>query len=403
MKKIKISESQLKRLLVKEQGLKNIGNKIKAGIQNVADKVKGAIQNKEIPQPGKQDKGRDLDQLKAEWSKINQDTSNTKGYGEAVGQTENSVRTAAMMKAKAAILKKLNKPQARFGSNIVDQAMFQLENGNYIYLVVLELTKVWEDGEIVKLNESDLTKLVKTIIESISTEDVPQEVLDALRVQAQEIIDSNKLKAQKAKEELDSMEQRMKDTIEKGDLKMSQAEFEDLMKMYTEPKRRDYEAYVNNANNASIDRYMESLIFDYKRKKAYEDYEREKIERRKTKKITKQDIIDLFVTALEGGSNYWYYIPTIPAGVRQIKTETGMATSEAIGEYILRGGNIQINDAEDEEEVLGTVDMTSLLEAIDLLKSDYTHAYENIIDEEYDADDADIFFQLAVMGEVTFG
>ena len=403
MKKIKISESQLKRLLVKEQGLKNIGNKIKAGIQNVADKVKGAIQNKEIPQPGKQDKGRDLDQLKAEWSKINQDTSNTKGYGEAVGQTENSVRTAAMMKAKAAILKKLNKPQARFGSNIVDQVMFQLENGNYIYLVVLELTKVWEDGEIVKLNESDLTKLVKTIIESISTEDVPQEVLDALRVQAQEIIDSNKLKAQKAKEELDSMEQRMKDTIEKGDLKMSQAEFEDLMKMYTEPKRRDYEAYVNNANNASIDRYMESLIFDYKRKKAYEDYEREKIERRKTKKITKQDIIDLFVTALEGGSNYWYYIPTIPAGVRQIKTETGMATSEAIGEYILRGGNIQINDAEDEEEVLGTVDMTSLLEAIDLLKSDYTHAYENIIDEEYDADDADIFFQLAVMGEVTFG
>ena len=68
MKKIKISESQLKRLLVKEQGLKNIGNKIKAGIQNVADKVKGAIQNKEIPQPGKQDKGRNLDQLKAEWS-----------------------------------------------------------------------------------------------------------------------------------------------------------------------------------------------------------------------------------------------------------------------------------------------------------------------------------------------
>ena len=403
MKKIKISESQLKRLLVKEQGLKNIGNKIKAGIQNVADKVKGAIQNKEIPQPGKQDKGRNLDQLKAEWSKINQDTSNTKGYGEAVGQTENSVRTAAMMKAKAAILKKLNKPQARFGSNIVDQAMFQLENGNYIYLVVLELTKVWEDGEVVKLNENDLTKLVKTIVENISTEGIPQEDLDALTSEAQKMVERDKVKAQETKEELDAMRERMLDMINSGKLNLKlnldDSAIEETIKVYTNQKEQEYKYY----SNTSVEGYLQGLIFEYKRNKSYEDYEREKIERRKTKKITKQDIIDLFVTALEGGSNYWYYIPTIPAGVRQIKTETGMVTSEAIGEYILRGGNIQINDAEDEEEVLGTVDMTSLLEAIDLLKSDYTHAYENIIDEEYDADDADIFFQLAVMGEVTFG
>jgi len=396
MRNIKISESQLKRLVLKEQGLKNIGNKIKAGVQGVVDKVKGAIQNKEIPQPGKQDKGRDLDQLKAEWSKINQDTSNTKGYGEAVGQTENSVRTAAMMKAKAAILKKLNKPQARFGSNIVDQAMFQLENGNYINLVVLELTKVWEDGEVVKLNESDLTKLVKTIVENISTEGIPQEDLDALRAEAQKMIDADQRNALKKKEELDKILENIRQGVKNGTLDPS---VNDLMADFIKEKERELGHY----GKAKVEWAMEGLVFEYKRKKAYEDYEREKIERRKTKKITKQDIIDLFVTALEGGSNYWYYIPTIPAGVREIKTETGMATSEAIGEYILRGGNIQINDAEDEEEVLGTVDMTSLLEAIDLLKSDYTHAYENIIDEEYDADDADIFFQLAVMGEVTFG
>jgi len=396
MRKIKISESQLKRLVLKEQGLKNIGNKIKAGVQGVVDKVKGAIQNKEIPQPGKQDKGRDLDQLKAEWSKINQDTSNTKGYGEAVGQTENSVRTAAMMKAKAAILKKINKPQARFGSNIVDQAMFQLENGNYIYIVVLELTKVWEDGEIVKLDESDIVKLVKTIVESISTEGIPQEDLDKMQATVDAQVNDNLKKAEEVKLELDGMKERFEtlDDKYKNDEGVMQI-IKDLVKQ----KEDQYNWLIRD----SREHYMQNMIFDYKREQAHKEYEREKIERRKTKKITKQDIIDLFVTALEGGSNYWYYIPTIPAGVRQIKTETGMATSEAIGEYILRGGNIQINDAEDEEEVLGTVDMTSLLEAIDLLKSDYTHAYENIIDEEYDADDADIFFQLAVMGEVTFG
>jgi len=47
--------------------------------------------------------------------------------------------------------------------------------------------------------------------------------------------------------------------------------------------------------------------------------------------------------------------------------------------------------------------MDSLLDAIQKLKEDYPNAYENIIDEEYDAEDADIFFQLATMGDVVFG
>ncbi len=122
MKKIKITEEQLQRLMVSEQLLKNLGSKIKTGVQNVVDKVKGAIQNKEIPQAGKPDKGRDLEQLRAEWSKINQDTSIMRGYGEAVGQTENATKTSAMMKAKAVILKKLNKTHATFGANIIGEA-----------------------------------------------------------------------------------------------------------------------------------------------------------------------------------------------------------------------------------------------------------------------------------------
>jgi hypothetical protein len=111
----------------------------------------------------------------------------------------------------------------------------------------------------------------------------------------------------------------------------------------------------------------------------------------------------IFVTALEGGSNYWYYIPTIPNGVRDIMDETGMATSEAIGQYVLKGGYVQINDAEDEEEVLGNVDMDGLLDAIQKVKTEFPNVYNNIIDEEYDADDADTFFQIAVMGEISFG
>jgi hypothetical protein len=253
--------------------------------------------------------------------------------------------------------------------------------------------------KIIKLTESDLTRLVKTIVENISTEGIPQEDLDALSAEANKMVEKDRVKAQEIKQELDAMRERMQDMIKSGKVNFDDSTVEEVIKMYTSQKEKEYEYY----STSSVDRYLQNLIFEFKRKKAYEDYEREKIERRKTKKIDKKDIIDLFVTALEGGSNYWYYLPRIPDGVREIMAELDMELTEAIGEYVLRGGSIDINDAEDEETKLGTVDMTSLLEAIDILKNYYTRAYENIIDEEYDADDADIFFQLAVMGEVTFG
>jgi hypothetical protein len=47
--------------------------------------------------------------------------------------------------------------------------------------------------------------------------------------------------------------------------------------------------------------------------------------------------------------------------------------------------------------------MDKLLDAINLVKKDYPEVYENIVLEEYDAEDADIFLQLAVMGNVVFG
>lgn len=250
--------------------------------------------------------------------------------------------------------------------------------------------------KIIKLTESDLTRLVKTIVETITTEDIPQEELDKIKASVEAQFKANIKKAEEVKLELDRMKERFETLDEKykNDEGIMQY-IKDILKQ----KENEY----NWLTRDSREHYMQNMILDYKREQAYKEYEREKIERRKTKKITKEDIINLFVTALEGGSNYWYYLSEIPSGVRDIKMETGMSTSEAIGEYVLRGGSIQVNDAEDEEEVLGTVDMDSLLEAISKIKEDYPHVYENIIDEEYDAEDADIFFQIATMGEITFG
>jgi hypothetical protein len=209
-------------------------------------------------------------------------------------------------------------------------------------------------------------------------------------------VNNSKEKAETLRSELEIIKSRINKLRDEGKVDDT---IEKVMGDFIKEKEREFGYY----DNTSIDGYLQSMIFDYKRKKAYEDYEREKIENRKTRKITKEDIIDIFVTALEGGSNYWYYIPTIPNGVRDIMNETGMATSEAIGQYVLKGGYVQINDAEDEEEILGNIDMDGLLDAIQKVKTEYPDVYNNIIDEEYDADDADIFFQIAVMGEITFG
>jgi hypothetical protein len=143
--------------------------------------------------------------------------------------------------------------------------------------------------------------------------------------------------------------------------------------------------------------------------------------------LTKEDIIDLFVTALEGGSNHWYYMD-LPDDINSY----GQSTSEAVGEFILQGGKIYFYDVEEYERVirnkekgeydiqgdvidqksfdddidetyLGYVDMNHILEAITIIKKDYPEIWERILLEQEDSGDADVFLQLCVMGDVVYG
>jgi hypothetical protein len=145
------------------------------------------------------------------------------------------------------------------------------------------------------------------------------------------------------------------------------------------------------------------------------------------RKLTKEDIINLFVTALEGGSNYWYYV-----GNSDKINNTGEPSSEEIGKFILNGGTVSFYDKELVEEILGKmddsyyhiqgdivdeklfaedkekaflgdVDMDSILKGISLTKKRYPKVWENILLEQYDANDADVFLQLCVMGKIVFG
>jgi len=394
MKKIKLTEAQLKRLLANEQLLKNLGDKIKSGVQNVVDKVKGG-QNKEVTQPGTINKGRDLEQLRAEWTKINQDTTNMSGYGEAVSPTLSSARMQAQVKARVVILKKLGKQEATFGSDIVDEATFQLENGNYVNLVLIKMREQQINEEISRI------KSVMGINEN--EEGISPELMKSFEDEADKMI----AKSQEEKKEIEELIKRIEAAAEQhGNKEMFQSLIDD--------NKRKLNSFYSADDKFRI---VNALINQYKQAEAFRKYGEERAERAKTAKITKEQIIDVFVTAIEGGSNYWYYILDVPKEITYMVKREDVPFSEACGKHVLNGGELTIYDveevgdmedvdndyAQDKPDPLGTITMDSLLDAINIMKRDYPDRYESIVMDEYDAEDADVFFQIATMGEIVYG
>lgn len=126
------------------------------------------------------------------------------------------------------------------------------------------------------------------------------------------------------------------------------------------------------------------------------------------KEIPRQVLEDIFVTAIEGGSNYWYFLSDeAVAKIRKaVSVESEPYLSIAISKAILDFGvDVPINDAENEDEVLGTISKTTMQDRLQLLSDDahYKYALESELNEEGDADSSDIVFQYLSFGKVIFG
>jgi len=107
---------------------------------------------------------------------------------------------------------------------------------------------------------------------------------------------------------------------------------------------------------------------------------------------------DVIITALEGGSNYWYVIKGF--GEHYTDKEDGITTTEHIANQIVT--NPMYKHAiyyTETGELLGIITQSKFKNA--LLKN--YHILNNVINGSFDVDDADIIFQNAVMGEVQFG
>ena len=123
--------------------------------------------------------------------------------------------------------------------------------------------------------------------------------------------------------------------------------------------------------------------------------------------VKREVLEDVFVTALEGGSNYWYYLPeeSIKAIRKAVPKEADPYLSTAILKAILdHDVKVAINDAENEDEVVGVITRGTMQARLQLLaESGNKWALEAHLKEEGDAESADVVFQYLTMGEVVYG
>ena len=123
--------------------------------------------------------------------------------------------------------------------------------------------------------------------------------------------------------------------------------------------------------------------------------------------VSRDTMENIFVTALEGGCNYWYYLSR--DAVKKVRTAVpeseepylSVAVFKAVYDHDVE---VPINDIENPRDVLGVLRKSELQERINKMISDgHGDAIFSEIKEEGDANTSDIIFQYLVMNEITFG
>lgn len=119
--------------------------------------------------------------------------------------------------------------------------------------------------------------------------------------------------------------------------------------------------------------------------------------------VSNELISDLLASALEGGSNYWADHIKYKKPVNFANTKAGDEKFIHISYPMNEGGEITIRDREDEDKE-HTLNLSKIKRGLKrMARSKYAIRFQNILREDYDAEDADIFLQFAVLGDCIYG
>ena len=225
--------------------------------------------------------------------------------------------------------------------------------------------------------------------------EVPEDVLKDI----EDRVDANIASAEAARKELESMSDMLNNLPNA-----------DLYKPYIDQRREEL-THLSSVENRQ--KYIENQIKQYqyneRYRRAMDQVAKDREENIKTAQLTDEEIGRLLGAALDGGSNFWYHILFVPNEITHVVKTQKKNFIDACVEFILDGGVIPIHDREENGDPrhrpkpLGYLDMDSAREAIEIIKNKYPNVYGNIVTEEYDSDDTDVFLQVAVMGKIEFG
>lgn len=124
--------------------------------------------------------------------------------------------------------------------------------------------------------------------------------------------------------------------------------------------------------------------------------------------IPRSVLENIFVTALEGGSNYWYFLTD--DAVKLIRTAVPKEQEPYLAVAMLKAVLdhnviVPINDAEDEEEVVGHLNKETIQKRLSTLSKDegLKWSLDAELSENGDAETSDVVFQFLAMGEYVYG
>jgi hypothetical protein len=121
--------------------------------------------------------------------------------------------------------------------------------------------------------------------------------------------------------------------------------------------------------------------------------------------ITEENLTSILACALEGGSNYWYFIGDMDESL----FERGVPLVDNIVKSLfeIEGYKVPFYDGAEEYEFedmeyLGDLTLESIKEGIQLMAKDYAHLFNEFIEGDEDANTGDVWLQLCVMKDVVY-
>jgi hypothetical protein len=123
--------------------------------------------------------------------------------------------------------------------------------------------------------------------------------------------------------------------------------------------------------------------------------------------VKREVLENVFITAIEGGSNYWYYLSDEAINLinEAIPRDGTKALSQRLFEAVYdKGVVIPIHDVENiEDEPIGELNRDTFEQRLNLCAENQHWAIMSEMSDDGDATSSDVVFQFLTFGEVIYG